>query len=135
MRSPVPPVEQLVSKTAFVGGSRTGEWESTVLSGAKDVRSPKGMTPDGRQIWPFPASDSREKNKPYSDTSHSLLKGNTMPNKLATALKENTNNVRTKALIVVGVVAAVITAGVVLNKLSQTADVELFVLPEVPAAA
>lgn len=39
-----------------------------------------------------------------------------MANKLVTALKENTNNIRTKVAVTTGIVVTVVIVGAVLNK-------------------
>lgn len=52
-----------------------------------------------------------------------------MANKLFTALKENTNGARTKALIATGITVAVIGTAVVLSKMKDS-SVDVLVLTE-----
>lgn len=52
-------------------------------------------------------------------------------NKFFTALKQNTDDIRKKALLVVGTVAAALAAGIILNKLNDDAR-PVIVLEEVP---
>lgn len=75
----------------------------------------------------------REKNTPYNDTRHTLLKGNVM-NNFVTALKENKNDIRKKVLITAAVSVGVIATAVVLSKMKDSTTDVLLVTTEAAEA-
>ena len=75
-------------------------------------------------------SDIRIKYTPYNDIRHLFLKGNIMPNKLVTALKENKNDVRKKVIIATAVTVGVIATAVVLSKMKDQTENVLLITTE-----